>query len=61
VVTPSNADWRHFGRLAGFTHPKRELQVPRAGPFARLRSRTEHYSKAAESFAVVRAVKPEIL
>ena len=49
VVTPSNADWRHFGRLAGFTHPKRELQVPRAGPFARLRSRTEHVTQRRPS------------
>ena len=35
---PSSADWRHFGRLAGFTNqkPKRRLQsgLP---PFVRLR------------------------
>jgi RepB DNA-primase from phage plasmid len=24
----SSADWRHFGRLAGFTNPKPERQVP---------------------------------
>src|SRR6202158_2586136 len=36
---PSSADWRHFGRLAGFTNPKRERQLPSGmRPFARLRS-----------------------
>jgi hypothetical protein len=25
---PSSADWRHFGRLAGFTNPKPERQLP---------------------------------
>jgi hypothetical protein len=25
---PSSADWRHFGRVAGFTNPKRERQLP---------------------------------
>src|SRR6266849_436015 len=35
----SSADWRHFGRLAGFTNPKRERQLPSGlRPFARLRS-----------------------
>jgi RepB DNA-primase from phage plasmid len=38
---PSSADWRHFGRLAGFTNPKRERQLPSGmRPFARLRSAT---------------------
>jgi hypothetical protein len=33
----SSADWRHFGRLAGFTNPKRERQLPSGmQPFARL-------------------------
>jgi hypothetical protein len=47
---PSSADWRHFGRLAGFTNPKRERQLPSGlRPFARLRSATGRvYSKAAE-------------
>jgi hypothetical protein len=46
----SSADWRHFGRLAGFTNPKRERQLPSGlRPFARLRSATGRvYSKAAE-------------
>jgi hypothetical protein len=36
---PSSADWRHFGRLAGFTNPKPERQLPSGmRPFARLRS-----------------------
>ena len=25
---PSSADWRHFGRLAGFTNPKRDGSCP---------------------------------
>jgi RepB DNA-primase N-terminal domain len=32
-----SADWRHFGRLAGFTNPKRERQLLSGmQPFARL-------------------------
>jgi hypothetical protein len=48
----SSADWRYyFGRLAGFTNPKRERQLPSGmRPFARLRSATGHvYPKPAES------------
>jgi RepB DNA-primase from phage plasmid len=47
---PSSADWRHFGRLAGFTNPKRERQLPSGmRPFARLRSaKGRVYSHAAE-------------
>ncbi len=54
---PSSADWRHFGRLAGFTNPKRERQLPSGQrPFARLRSATGRvYSKAAEFAAGIRA------
>lgn len=50
---PSSADWRHFGRLAGFTNPKRERQLPSGmRPFARLRSATGRvYSRAAEFVA----------
>ena len=52
---PSSADWRHFGRLAGFTNPKRERQLPSGmRPFARLRSATGHvYSKATEFVASI--------
>lgn len=54
---PSSADWRHFGRLAGFTNPKRERQLPSGlRPFARLLSATGRiYSKAAEFLADIRS------
>ena len=54
---PSSADWRHFGRLAGFTNPKRERQLPSGmRPFARLRSATGRvYSKAGEFIADIGA------
>jgi len=54
---PSSADWRHFGRLAGFTNPKRERQLPSGlRPFARLRSATGRvYSRAAEFLADIRS------
>jgi uncharacterized protein YfiM (DUF2279 family) len=50
---PSSADWRHFGRLAGFTNPKPERQLPSGmRPFARLRSaKGKAYSQAAEFLA----------
>lgn len=50
---PSSADWRHFGRLAGFTNPKPERQLPSGmRPFARLRSaKGRVYSQAAEFIA----------
>jgi hypothetical protein len=53
---PSSADWRHFGRLAGFTNPKPERQLPSGlRPFARLRSATGRvYSKAEEFVATIR-------
>ena len=53
---PSSADWRHFGRLAGFTNPKRERQLTSGlRPFARLRSATGRvYSNAAEFLAGIR-------
>jgi hypothetical protein len=54
---PSSADWRHFGRLAGFTNPKPERQLPSGmRPFARLRSATGRvYSNASEFLAAIRA------
>jgi hypothetical protein len=54
---PSSADWRHFGRLAGFTNPKPERQLPSGmRPFARLRSATGRvYAKAAEFVAGIQA------
>ena len=56
-VDASSADWRHFGRLAGFTNPKRERRLPSGmQPFAMLRSATGRvYSKAAEFLAGIRA------
>src|ERR1700737_2682083 len=49
----SSADWRHFGRLAGFTNPKPERQLPSGmRPFARLLSATGRvYSRAVEFLA----------
>jgi RepB DNA-primase from phage plasmid len=54
---PSSADWRHFGRLAGFTNPKPERRLTSGmRPFARLRSATGRiYSKAAEFAASIRS------
>src|ERR1700730_228118 len=51
----SSADGRHFGRLAGFTNPKRERQLPSGmRPFVRLRSaKGRVYSRAAEFLARV--------
>ena len=53
---PSSADWRHFGRLAEFTNPKRKRPLPSGmRPFARLRSATGHvYARAAEFLADIR-------
>ncbi len=54
---PASADWRHFGRLAGFTNPKQERRLASGlQPFARLRSATGRvYSKAAEFLTGIRA------
>ncbi len=54
---PSSADWRHFGRLAGFTNPKpsRRLQSGMQ-PFARLHEAAGRvYSQAPEFLRTVRA------
>jgi hypothetical protein len=53
----SSADWKHFGRLAGFTNPKPERQLPSGmRPFARLRSaKGRVYSKAAEFVARIQS------
>jgi hypothetical protein len=43
---PSSVDWRHFGRLVGFTNPKPERQLPSGlRPFARLRSATGVFTR----------------
>ena len=60
---PSSADWRHFGRLAGFTNPKPERQLPSGmRPFARLRSaKGGVYSQAAELLAHIAEDKQDQL
>jgi hypothetical protein len=54
---PSSADWRHFGRLAGFTSKAgAPIAVRNAAIFARLRSAMGRiYSKAAEFVAGIRS------
>lgn len=54
----SSADWRHFGRLTGFTNPKPERQLPSGQcPFARLRSATGRvYAQAGEFLAQVTTI-----
>src|ERR1700738_4480522 len=51
----SSADWRHFGRLAGFTNPKRERQLPSGmRPFVGPRAgKGRVYSRAAGFLARV--------
>ncbi len=48
---PSSADWRHFGRLAGFTNqkPQRRLHDGLA-PFVRLKSSTGRIYRSAGDF-----------
>jgi hypothetical protein len=52
-----SADWRHFGRLAGFTNPKPSRRLESGlQPFARLVEAGGHvYSQAAAFMAEVRA------
>ena len=47
---PSSADWRHFGRLAGFTNQKEERRLPNGlAPFVKLREASGRtYQKARE-------------
>src|SRR5271155_2958927 len=55
---PSSADWRHFGRLAGFTNqkPKRRLRNG-LSPFVRLRgSEGRIYSAAGEFLEEVKSL-----
>lgn len=51
VGDPSSADWRHFGRLAGFTNqkPKRQLQTG-LPPFVRLHEYEGRTYSAARAF-----------
>src|SRR5216684_7966311 len=54
----SSADWRHFGRLAGFTNRKPERLLPNGlAPFVRLRqSEGETYDAAHEFLEEVRSI-----
>jgi hypothetical protein len=54
----SSADWRHFGRLAGFTNRKSERLLPNGlAPFVRLRqSEGETYDAAHEFLEEVRSI-----
>jgi RepB DNA-primase from phage plasmid len=54
---PGSADWRHFGRLAGFTNPKPNRRlVSGLQPFARLLEASGAvYRQAPERIAEVRA------
>jgi RepB DNA-primase N-terminal domain/RepB DNA-primase C-terminal helical domain len=56
-----SADWRHFGRLAGFTNPKPERRLETGlQPFARLIEASGRvYSRAAAFIAEVRAAMTE--
>src|SRR5277367_1957600 len=53
---PSSADWRHFGRLAGFTNPKPErLLASGIRPFARLLEASgQVYRQAPKLIAEIR-------
>jgi len=55
---PGSADWRHFGRLAGFTNPKPSRRLASGlQPFARLLEATgQIYRQAAMFVAEVKAV-----
>ena len=57
-----SADWRHFGRLAGFTNPKPERQLESGlQPFARLVEASGRvYSQAPAFIAEVRAAMAEM-
>ena len=54
---PGSADWRHFGRLAGFTNPKPSRRLESGlQPFARLVAASgQVYRQAAAFIAEVRA------
>jgi hypothetical protein len=54
---PGSADWRHFGRLAGFTNPKPNRRLASGlQPFARLVEATgQAYQQAGRFIAEVRA------
>jgi len=51
---PSSADWRHFGRLAGFTNQKPQRRLHNGlAPFVRLKSATGRIYRSAGDFLKV--------
>ena len=58
-----SADWRHFGRLAGFTNPKQNRRLESGlQPFARLvEASGQVYSRAPAFIAKVRASSPRFM
>jgi hypothetical protein len=59
---PSSADWRHFGRLAGFTNQKAERRLESGlQPFVRLREYSGRvYTAAADFLNQVTALAAEL-
>jgi hypothetical protein len=48
---PSSADWRHFGRLAGFTNQKEKRRLPNGlAPFVKLRETSGRIYRKADEF-----------
>jgi len=57
---PNSADWRHYGRLAGFTNRKPERRTARGHPFAIIREAVTVVTDAARAvLASVRAYLAE--
>ena len=57
---PNSADWRHYGRLAGFTNRKPERKTERGHPFAIIREAVRVVTDAARAvLASVRAYLAE--
>ena len=58
-----SCDWRHFGRLAGFTNQKKDRRLENGHqPFVKLRRLEGRvYSRAAEFFREVEPLKCELL
>jgi hypothetical protein len=57
---PNSADWRHYGRLAGFTNRKPERKTERGHPFAIIREAVAVVTDAARAvLASVRAYLAE--
>jgi len=58
---PSSADWRHFGRLAGFTNQKQRRRLANGfAPFVRLKSSTGRIYRSAGEFVKAIAESPGV-